>query len=111
MDSDRLLLMSAISNLLSNAFKFSVSRGRVTLRALVVADQVRLEVEDECGGLGPEGVDAMSRTYDRRRQDRTGLGLGLTIARQGIVSSGGTLEIKDLPGKGCVFSVVLRAAR
>ena len=110
-DADRLLLASAVSNLLSNAFKFTVAKGHVTLRTNVIDGQVRIEVEDQCGGWPPGASEAMFQRFKRRSADRTGLGIGLAIARQGVVASGGTLEVQDLPGKGCIFSIVLPLAR
>ena len=50
---------------------------------------------------------ALRRTFERRGTDRTGLGLGLAISRQGIQASGGTLDVRNLPGKGCVFCIHL----
>jgi len=110
-DADRLLLGSAVSNLLSNAFKFTVAKGHVMLRTTLIAGQVRIEVEDQCGGLAPGASEDMFQRFKRRSTDRTGLGIGLAIARQGVVASGGTLEVQDLAGKGCIFSIVLPVAR
>jgi hypothetical protein len=39
--------------------------------------------------------------------DRTGLGLGLMISRHGVESNGGKIHVRDLPGKGCIFTVEL----
>ena len=109
-NGDRQLLTSAVGNLLSNAFKFTRSRSHVSLRTVVAAGQVRIEIEDECGGLPPGKAEDLFRPFDRRGGDRSGLGLGLTISRQGVASSGGKIEVQDLPGKGCIFSIVLPVA-
>jgi len=109
-DADRLLLSSAVSNLLSNAFKFSRTKGHVLLRTVAEAGKIRIEVEDECGGL-PAGLpEQLFRPFERRGTDRTGLGLGLAISRQGVQANGGTLDVRNLPGKGCVFSIDLPMA-
>ena len=81
------------------------------LRTTLIAGQVRIEVEDQCGGLAPGASEDMFQRFKRRSTDRTGLGIGLAIARQGVVASGGTLEVQDLAGKGCIFSIVLPVAR
>ena len=54
---------------------------------------------------------------ERRGRDRTGLGLGLSIARRAVRAHGGEIHIRNMPGTGCVFVVeipmavaVLRAA-
>lgn len=109
-DGDRLELASAVSNLLSNAFKFSHSKGHVQLRAVVAPGDIRIEVEDECGGLPPGLGEDLFRPFERWGTDRTGLGLGLAISRQGIQASGGTLDVRNLPGKGCVFCIHLPMA-
>ena len=109
-DGDRLELASAVSNLLSNAFKFSHSKGHVQLRTVAAAGDVRIEVEDECGGLPAGLAEDLFRPFERWGTDRTGLGLGLAISRQGIQASGGTLDVHNLPGKGCVFCIHLPMA-
>ena len=109
-NGDRQLLASAVGNLLSNAFKFTRSRSHVTLRTAIESGQVRIEIQDECGGLPPGKAEQLFRPFDRRGQDRSGLGLGLAISRQGVAASGGTIEVRDLPGQGCIFSIVLAVA-
>src|ERR1700752_4184644 len=52
-DADRDLLLSAVGNLLQNAFKFTRSHTEVTLNAYAVADRILIDVEDGCGGLPP----------------------------------------------------------
>lgn len=49
----------------------------------------------------------MMRPFVQNGHDRTGLGLGLSICSKAVKSMNGELEIHDLPGKGCVFSVEL----
>jgi signal transduction histidine kinase len=110
MNGDRQLLASAVGNLLSNAFKFTRSRSHVSLRTAIESGQVRIEVEDECGGLPSGKAEELFRPFDRRGSDRSGLGLGLAISQQGVAASGGRIEVQDLPGKGCVFSIVVPLA-
>jgi len=82
----------------------------VQLRTVAAAGDVRIEVEDECGGLPAGLAEDLFRPFERRGTDRTGLGLGLAISRQGIQASGGTLDVQNLPGKGCVFCIHLPMA-
>ncbi|HTM00664.1 MAG TPA: HAMP domain-containing sensor histidine kinase [Candidatus Omnitrophota bacterium] len=104
-DADRQLLLSAIGNLLHNAFKFTRSSSRVWLRTRPSAGSALIEVEDECGGLPPGGAEALFRPFEQRGADRAGLGLGLAISRQAIARHGGTITVRDMPGRGCVFVV------
>jgi signal transduction histidine kinase len=106
-DADRALLMSAVSNLLQNAFKFTLPRSEVWLHAYGTADRVRIDVEDHCGGLPPGIVDSMFLPFTQGSADRSGMGLGLSIARRVVEANHGTLGVRDQPGSGCVFSIDL----
>jgi len=106
-EADRHLLASAISNVLQNAFKFTRHDGRVALRTLVRGNRVLIEVEDECGGLPPGKAEELFQPFSQRTTDRSGLGLGLAISRRAVEQSGGSVRVRDLPGKGCVFTIDL----
>jgi signal transduction histidine kinase len=105
---DRQLIAAALANLLGNAFKFSRPGGRIVLRTDATREsRVLLEVEDECGGLPPGAAEELFRPFEQRSRDRSGLGLGLAIARESVESNGGEVRVRNLPGKGCVFTVDL----
>ncbi len=105
--ADAHILVSALSNLLQNAFKFTRSGGHVSLTTHATVDRVQIDIKDECGGLPAGKIDDLFRMFEQRSADRTGLGLGLAISRQGVEESGGSILVRDLPGKGCVFTVDL----
>jgi signal transduction histidine kinase len=107
---DRQLLASAVTNLLSNAFKYTPAGGRVILRARAMVGRVAIEVEDECGGLPQATSDLFTAFGERRAQNRTGLGLGLSIARRAVRAQGGEIEVRNSPGKGCTFIIQVPAA-
>jgi signal transduction histidine kinase len=107
---DTQLVASAVTNLVNNAFKFTHPGGWVVLRALHHDANVVIEVEDQCGGLPENKSDPFRAFGDRRGRDRSGLGLGLFIARRAVESQGGTLSVLNLPGRGCVFSITLPLA-
>ena len=69
-----------------------------------------IEVEDECGGIPESKGDLFKAFGDRRGSDRTGLGLGLSIARKAVRAHGGDIRFRNLPGKGCVFMIELPLA-
>lgn len=106
-EGDRPLLAAIISNLLQNAFKFTRTGGRVTLTARATDDSVLFEVEDECGGLPPGRGEELFRPFEQGHSDRTGVGLGLTICRRAAEVNSGKIYVRDLPGKGCVFTLEL----
>ena len=111
MDADERLLVSAVSNLVQNALKFTRTGGTVVLRGRRESSVVVIEVEDECGGLPPVKAEELFRPYVQRGSDRRGLGLGLAITREAIDAHGGELTVTNLPGKGCIFAVRLQAAQ
>ena len=104
---DRDVLVSAVGNLLQNAFKFTAPRSEVSLNAYGVADRVRIDVEDRCGGLPHDLVQTMFLPFTQGAADKSGLGLGLPICRQIVEANHVILSVRDLPGVGCVFTIDL----
>ncbi len=104
-DADPQLLSSAVMNVLHNAFKNTPTGGQVTLRAFAEDQKLCVEVEDECGGIPADKGDLFKTFNDRRGRDRTGLGMGLAIARNAVRAHGGEIEIRNLPGQGCIFAI------
>jgi signal transduction histidine kinase len=109
--ADPQLLSSALSNLLQNAFKYTIPHGKVAVRTSVGDGLVSIEVEDECGGLPEGNAEVLFTPFGPRRgKDRTGLGLGLDISRKAVKACGGEIRVRNLPGKGCIFSIELPIA-
>ncbi len=106
-EADFNLLDSAISNLVQNAIKFSHDGGVVAVRATRAAEAVTIAIEDRCGGLADSNHERLFEPFYRGSSDRPGAGLGLAIARRAVEAHGGTLEARNMPGIGCVFSIVL----
>jgi signal transduction histidine kinase len=110
-EADRQILAAMIANLLQNAFKFSPKGSTVHLRAVCSADRVFIDIEDQCGGLPPGKTETLLRPFSQQGADRTGLGLGLSICLKAARAIEGELRIRDLPGKGCVFTIDLPRLR
>jgi hypothetical protein len=104
---DRELLAGAVTNLIQNALKFTRQGGQVSIRTSAAQGRVCIEVEDECGGLGPGKVEGLFRPFEQRGLDRSGLGLGLSISRRSVEAIGGHIRVRDIAGVGCVFTVDL----
>jgi C4-dicarboxylate-specific signal transduction histidine kinase len=82
----------------------------VRLTAEAVGTQVLVKIEDHCGGLAPGVAERMFVPFSKRSGDRTGLGLGLTIARSHVEADRGTLNVENRPGSGCVFTMAFAQA-
>jgi signal transduction histidine kinase len=106
-EADRQVLAAVVGNLLQNAFKFTRPGTAVTLSVEASADRVLIEVQDECGGLPGGNVNALFRPFEQRSADRTGVGLGLAFSRWGAEANDGRIFARNLPGRGCVFTVDL----
>jgi signal transduction histidine kinase len=93
--------------LLQNAFKFTHSGSEVLLKVYAMAERILIEVEDKCGGLPPGNVETMFLPFAQSGADRSGLGLGLSISRRSVEANLGTLNVRDVPASGCVFTIDL----
>jgi signal transduction histidine kinase len=106
-ETDQQLFYSALSNLMQNALKFSHVGATIQVRGSLVGEMIEVEVEDECGGLPANSVLDLFKPFAQENRDKTGLGLGLTIAQRAVMLSQGTIEARNLPGKGCIFKISL----
>jgi signal transduction histidine kinase len=104
--ADPQVLASAVTNLLNNAFKFTPAGGHVILRARTNEEaRLLIEVQDECGGFPASAGDPFQPFAERRGRDRTGLGLGLSMARKAVRAHDGDIHIENIAGKGCIFII------
>ncbi len=113
---DSVRLSQVVSNLLTNAAKYTPPGGHVTIRASDDHGQVVLRVRDSGVGIAAEVLPRIFDLFVQERQpiDRAqgGLGLGLTIVKNLVEQHGGTVAaLSDGHGKGSEFVVRLPAAR
>jgi signal transduction histidine kinase len=106
----RALLLAALGNILQNAFKFTKPGSMVTLSVSVHGKEVDIDVADHCGGLPAGAAGTLFTPFAQHGTDRSGLGLGLSIARRSVEAEGGQLGVRDVPGVGCVFTMRLPVA-
>jgi len=106
-EADPQILGGAIAGLLQGGFRYTKPGGRVLLSVSVSAGQVEVAIHDECGGLHPDEEAMLSRALQPQEKSDEGLGRGLLVIRDGVEACGGTLRVRDVPGRGCVFSIFL----
>jgi signal transduction histidine kinase len=106
-EGDRQVLIAAVANMLQNAFKFTGKGGNVSLTTRVTAERVLFDIEDGCGGLPPGKIEELFTPFSQRGTDLSGVGLGLSICLKAAKASAGEIHVKDLPGKGCIFTLDL----
>lgn len=107
-DADRELLSSAVAILVQNALRFTPSTGHVSIRAREVSDRVVIEIEDECGGLRPETHAELLQLLEAQDAGpEQGDSSGVSNCRHAVNLIGGTLLLRELPLRGCIFTIEL----
>lgn len=109
-------LASAVSNLVTNAVRYTPAEGSIDLRWSVREDgSGEVEVKDSGIGIGKEHLGRVTERFYRvdssRSRDTGGTGLGLSIVKHVVQRHGGELEIRSETGQGSSFKLILPAAR
>ena len=128
-EGDPALVRQILISLLTNAYKNTPPRGRVTLRAraggsvpgngsagvegTAAATDVVIEVSDTGAGIPREERDRIFERFYRGRNalEKEGFGLGLSIARRMVEVMGGEIGVESEVGEGSTFWVRLRVAK
>lgn len=101
-------LLQVLTNLVSNAYKYTPDGGTITLTVRQEANTIVFEVEDTGIGLSPESIAKLGTKFWRAEDDYTrsqpGTGLGFAITRSLIEQMGGKLRINSAVGQGSIFS-------
>jgi two-component system phosphate regulon sensor histidine kinase PhoR len=109
-------LLSALSNLVSNAVRYTPSGGSVEVEATLPASgRLRISVRDSGPGIAAEHLPRLTERFYRvdrsRSRDSGGTGLGLAIVKHVMQRHGGELKIASTPGAGSTFTIELPARR
>lgn len=109
-------LLSALSNLLSNAVRYTPDQGLIILRTQAQPNgQLQVQVHDSGIGIPREHLPRLTERFYRVDQSRSrntgGTGLGLAIVKHVMQRHGGELEVSSELGKGSTFTLVLPSSR
>jgi two-component system phosphate regulon sensor histidine kinase PhoR len=109
-------LLSAMSNLVSNAVRYTPPGGTIDVAWRSLPDgRAEFSVRDTGPGIAPEHLSRLTERFyrvDRSRSRETGgTGLGLAIVKHVVQRHGGELRIESTPGAGSTFAIQFPAAR
>ncbi len=110
-EADPTRIQQVVSNLLSNALKFTPAGGEVELTLATEGSAAVITVSDTGSGIAPEDLPhVFDRFYRGRGVRARGSGIGLTVAKELVRAHGGEIRVESRPGDGTVFRVVLPAS-
>ena len=108
---DKDMLRIAINNLLTNAIKYSNKNGVVTLSAEQIDNSVYIKIRDTGIGISVDDqhyiFDKFYRSNDKETRERTGHGLGLSLAKDIVKLHHGSLKVQSEKDKGSEFTIIL----
>ncbi len=105
-DPDR--LRQVLSNLISNALKFTPAKGNIVVRVANREGGVEMSVKDSGPGIAEEDLTQIfERFWQLNRASRTGAGLGLAICKGIVEAHGGRVWAESKPGRGSTFYVYI----
>jgi signal transduction histidine kinase len=109
---DEKLLRSILSNLISNAIKYSPMEGTIGLTLVFEPEVVHIRVQDQGIGILPEDLKQLFEPFHRGKNVRTipGTGLGLVVVKKCVDLHQGTIEITSAIGAGTTCLVTLPIA-
>ena len=117
-DSDK--MEKIVTNLLSNAFKFTPENGRITVHVYYLnpdplTASVRMTITDNGIGIDqqrlPRIFDRFYQVDDSRLRHYEGTGIGLALVKELVSALHGSIDVKSVPGKGTTFTVTLPCDR
>jgi signal transduction histidine kinase/DNA-binding NarL/FixJ family response regulator len=108
-DGDKLFII--LKNLLSNAFKYTLSEGAINVMVVDLGEELQIVVEDNGKGISktdlPNVFDYYFQTHDETKLLEGGTGIGLTICKEYLKSMKGTIQVQSELGNGTSFIVTI----
>jgi signal transduction histidine kinase len=111
--ADRTRLQQVLTNLLTNAAKYTASGGHIALRAARDGGGAVIEVSDNGRGIAPAALPHIFEVFVQEAdRQKTGLGIGLHVVRRLVeLHRGSVVARSDGPGRGSTFTVTLPVSR
>lgn len=106
-DADR--LKQVLLNLVSNATKYNVENGRITISADRAENELHIRIADTGPGIEPEDMAHLFERFYRipGSESAEGSGLGLSVAQKIVEEHNGRIEVASIIGQGTTFTICL----
>lgn len=112
--ADRTRINQVLTNLLSNANKYTPPQGEITIQATALASHVQLSVVDNGLGIAPEDQARLFtqffRSADTQVREQPGWGLGLSIVKMMVEAQGGEINFQSIYRQGSAFTFTIPIA-
>lgn len=100
-----------ITNIISNAIKYSPNGGTITTKVIDEGDKIQISITDQGMGIPPEHIDKVFQRFHRVHSGDSqrvgGTGIGLFLVKNLVEAHGGAIWIDSIMGKGSTFSFTL----
>ncbi|VEB36710.1 sensor histidine kinase [Legionella sainthelensi] len=107
-EADRNRIGQVITNLISNAIKYSPHGGKIAITSEVKDSSVQVNIIDSGLGIPKNDLEKIFERFYRVTKDNlSGMGIGLSICKDIINSHQGTLNVTSQEGKGSTFSFII----
>jgi signal transduction histidine kinase len=104
---DQPRITQVLDNLLGNALRFTLPGGKITIHVSILENEAQVSVADTGPGIPDEALSRIFEPYWQVRKTRTGMGLGLFIAKTIVESHGGRICVESSVGRGTTFYLTL----
>ena len=107
--ADELRIQQVLTNLVSNAIKYSPEGGTITIAVQSANELASIAVTDPGIGIEPDELQRIFEPFRRSTSVESipGVGLGLAVTRRLVIAHGGTIDVRSRPGGGTTFTVTL----
>jgi signal transduction histidine kinase len=113
MNIDEDAVIQAVTNLITNAVKYSTKTKYLSVSVQVNSDFTMISIEDHGVGIAKEDIprlfDAYYRSSESHIQSQSGAGLGLSLVKHIMEAHGGSIQIASEPGKGSTFTLLFNS--
>lgn len=112
---DEVSLSRALKAIINNAIKFTINGGWVTIKVLLSDEDLKIQIADNGIGIPKKNIpfifDRFWRTEEYQGHLFSGVGIGLSIAKQVVEQHGGKILVASQVGKGTTFTIILQKSK